>query len=689
MTTAATHATICPHDCPSACALEVERLADGRIGKVRGGALPYTDGAICAKVSRYAELVHHPERVLHPLKRIGAKGEGRFARVSWDEALDTVAAKFGEAADRHGPEAVWPYFYAGTMGLVQNNATNRLRRAMGYSGQAKTICATIAGAGWMAGVGAKWGVDVAEMAGSEVIVIWGSNPVATQMHLMGLIMQAKRERGARLVVIDPYRSPTAEKADLHLMPLPGTDAALACGVMHVLFRDGLVDRDYMARFTDGAERLEAHLALRNPGWAGDVCGLPSDDIEAFARLYGSTRKSFLRIGYGMSRQRNGAANVHAVSCLPALTGAWAQAGGGAALSTSGAFAIDRTVMDALDLPEPKVRVLDMSRIGPILCGDSDALKGGPPVTAMLVQSSNPATVAPDSGLVQRGLARDDLFLVVHEQTMTRTARFADIVLPATTFLEHDDLYSSYGHTFLQAGRAVIPPLGEARSNHRVVGELARRLGAGHASFGMDEAAMIEGCLAASGLSGLDELCAKGWIDCALSFERQHFLDGFGHGGRFRFAPDWAAQGPDHAGLPPLPDHVPNIEAATPEHPFRLITPPSRHFLNTSFTKAPTSRRLAGRPTALIHAEDCARLGIAAGDPVRLGNARGSVLLHAAPTDGIARGVVAVEGIWDEESFAEGNGINLLVGSDPVPPAGGGAFHDTAVWVRREPRGTVS
>ncbi|MEW5727193.1 MAG: molybdopterin oxidoreductase family protein [Pseudomonadota bacterium] len=668
--------SVCPHDCPSACALEVERNPDGTIGRLRGADMPYTDGTICAKVARYAERVHNPDRVLHPLRRVGAKGEGRFARIGWDEALDEIAARFTAAADRHGPEAVWPYLYAGTMGLVQMGSTNRLRRAMGYSGQQRTICSSIGGAGWMAGVGAKWGVDPREIVESDLIVIWGANPVATQMHLMSLIVEAKRTRGAKVVVIDPYRSPTAEKADLHLMPLPGTDGALAAGVMHVLFRDGHADRDYLARYTDGAEQLETHLALRNPGWAGDVTGLSSDLIEEFARLYGTTKRSWIRVGYGFTRSRNGAVNLHAVSCLPAITGAWKYRGGGATQSLSGSFNLDRTLMDALDLPEPSARVLDMSRIGAVLTGDAGALKGGPPVTAMIVQNSNPATVAPDSNRVRAGLARDDLFLAVHEQVMTTTTRFADIVLPATTFLEHDDLYASYGHTFLQAARAVIPPLGEARANHWVIAELARRLGASHPSFAMTEWELIDACLKASNLPGADDLAAMRWLDCALPFEKAHFLDGFGHGGRFRFAPDWGVEG-----LPPLPDHMPP-EEATPEHPFRLITPPSRHFLNSTFNETPTSRRMAARPTALVHPDDCARLGLADGQPVRIANRRGSVTVHAKAFDGIARGVVAVEGIWDDGAFPEGVGINQLIGDDPAPPAGGAVFHDAAV--RLEP-----
>ncbi|MCR6631152.1 MAG: molybdopterin oxidoreductase family protein [Magnetospirillum sp.] len=668
-------ASVCPHDCPSACPLEVERHGDGTIGRLRGAAMPYTEGVICAKVARYAERVHHPDRVLTPLKRTGAKGSGVFQPIGWDEALDTIAERFAGAAARLGPETLWPYFYAGTMGLVQRGATNRLRRALGASEQAKTICASIAGAGWMAGVGRRRGVDPREIPQSDLIVVWGGNPAATQVHLMGLIARARKERGAQLVVVDPYRTPTAEKADQHLMLKPGTDAALACAVMHVLFRDGLADRDYMARYTADADRLEAHVAERSPDWAASITGLSAAEIETFAALYGRTKRSFLRLGYGMSRSRNGAVSVHAVSCLPAITGAWAHAGGGACHSLSGAFPVKLDLVEALDMPS-SARTLDMCEIGPILTGDDAALKGGPPVTAMLVQNSNPATVAPETDLVWRGLAREDLFLAVHEQAMTTTAKFADIVLPATTFLEHADLYTSYGHTFLQAARPVIEPVGETRSNHWVVNQLARRLGLSHASFVLDEWQMMDATLKASGLPGADQLHAARWLDCAPAFEQAHCLDGFGHGGRFRFAPHWGAEG-----MPALPDYWPVVEEACAETPFRLITPPSRHFLNSSFNDTPTSRKQAGRPTALVHTADAETLGIITGQRVRLGNRRGSVVVHAQVTEGIARGVVAVEGIWANEDFIEGIGINRLIGSQPVLPAGGGAFHDAAIWVR--------
>ncbi|MEO5374410.1 MAG: molybdopterin oxidoreductase family protein [Alphaproteobacteria bacterium] len=676
--------SVCPHDCPGACSLEVERPAPDRIGRVRGAAgHPYTDGVVCAKVARYAERVHHPQRLTTPLRRIGPKGSGAFAPLSWDEALDSLAEAIAAATRRHGPEAVWPYFYGGTMGQVQRPAVDRLRHAMGWSRQGMTICAAIAGAGWMAGVGARWGTDPREIAEADLIVLWGMNPVATQVNVMSLIATARKTRGARLVVIDPWRTATAAVADLHLAPKPGTDGALACAVMHVLLRDGLADRDYMARLTDASPALERHLETRTPEWAAAITGLTPEVIEGFARRYGNCKRSYIRFGYGMSRSRNGAAGLHAASCLPAMTGAWAYRGGGALLGTSGVFGLDTRAVDGSDMRDRGVRDLDMCQIGRVLTGDGEALKGGPPVAVMLVQNANPAATAPESARVREGLSREDLFLCVHEQFMTDTAALADLVLPATTFLEHDDLYTSYGHTFLQASRAVIAPVGQLRSNHDLIEALAARLRVSHPAFGLSAWEMVDRVLTASSHPGAEAVLAAGWIDCARPFAVQHFLEGFpGPGGRFRFAPDWARLGPDHAGMPALPDHMPVLEETDAEHPFRLVTAPSRHFLNTSFTETPSSRQAAGRPTVLIHPEDAAALGLTAGERVRLGNRRGAVDVHVEPSPDLTRGVVVVESIWPGSAFAGGLGINTLVGADRVAPAGGAAFHDTAVWLRR-------
>jgi anaerobic selenocysteine-containing dehydrogenase len=676
--------SVCPHDCPSACALEVERIDGRRIGRVRGAAAnAYTQGVVCAKVARYAERQHHPDRLSHPLRRVGEKGigEAAFVPISWDDALDEVAERLTRAAQRYGSETVWPYYYAGTMGLVQRDGINRLRHAMRYSREHLSICSMLSDAGWLAGVGAKRGVDGREIAKSDLIVVWGGNPVSTQVNVMTHVATARRERGAKLAVIDPYRTATAEQADLHLAPLPGTDGALACAVMHVLLKEGYADRAYMARYTDDPGGLEAHLASRDPVWAARITGLSQDEILGFARLYGRIKRSYIRVGYGFSRSRNGAAQLFAVTCLPAVTGAWGYEGGGALYSNLGLVPIDLTLIEGLDLLDPAIRILDQSRIGPVLAGDKRDIGDGPPVTALFIQNTNPMVVAPESGLVYRGFGRADLFVCVHEQFMTDTAAMADIVLPATTFLEHDDIYPAGAHSYLQIGRAVLPPYAECRSNHEVICGLARRLGARHPGFAMSAIEIIDRTLRVSGLPDVESFSKDGWLDCCPPFETGHFLDGFAHPDRkFHFRADWRAIGPEHAQLPAFPDHVAVIDEGDPERPFRLVAAPSRSFLNTSFNNTPSSIAREGRPTALVHPEILARLRLGDGERIRIGNERGSVVVHARAFAGLQTRVVIVEGLWPNHAFEEGIGINLLTSSDPGLPRGGAVFHDTSVWL---------
>ena len=676
--------SVCPHDCPSACALEIERIDGRRIGRVRGAAAQtYTRGVVCAKVARYAERQHHSARLSRPLRRIGQKGAGTaaFVPISWDEALDEVAEQLTRAAQRYGSETVWPYYYAGTMGLVQRDGINRLRHAMRYSREHLSICSMLSDAGWFAGVGAKRGVDGREIAKSDLIVVWGGNPVSTQVNVMTHVATARRERGAKLVVIDPYRTATAEQADIHLAPLPGTDGALACAVMHVLFNEGYADRVYMARHTDDPDGLEAHLASRNPAWAARITGLSEGEILDFARLYGRTKRSYIRVGYGFSRSRNGAAQLFAVSCLPAVTGAWAYEGGGALYSNLGLVPLDATLIEGFDRLDPSIRVLDQSRIGPVLTGDRRDIGDGPPVTGLLIQNTNPMVVAPESAIVHHGFARSDLFVCVHEQFMTETAAMADIVLPATTFLEHDDIYPAGAHTFLQLGRAVLPPHAECRSNHEVICGLAERLGACHPGFAMSAIELIDQTLRISGLPGIDNFPTDGRLDCCPPFETGHFLDGFAQPDKkFHFRADWRAIGPEHARLPPYPDHVAVIDEDHPEQPFRLVAAPSRSFLNSSFNNTPSSVAREGRPTALVHPDVLAGIGVRDGDRLRIGNRRGSLVVHARGFDGLQKRVVIVEGLWPNHAFEEGIGINLLTSADPGLPRGGAVFHDTSVWL---------
>jgi anaerobic selenocysteine-containing dehydrogenase len=684
--------SVCPHDCPSACALEVEVIDGQRIGRVHGAKeQAYTAGVICAKVARYAERIHHKDRLLHPLKRSGAKGSGAFTRISWDEALQTIAARFQSAERKFGAESVWPYYYAGTMGRVQRDGINRLRHAKKYSGFYSTICTNPAATGFIAGAGCLMGPDPREMAKADCVVIWGTNAVSTQVNVMTHAMRARKERGATIVAVDVYRNDTMKQADLALCLRPGTDGALACAVMHVLFRDGHADRAYLARYTDAPDELEAHLRSRDPAWAAAITGLDIAEIEAFAALIGTTKRSYFRLGYGFSRSRNGAANMHAASCIAAVTGAWQYEGGGAFHNNAAIYHWKPTTIEGLDAADPSVRVLDQSRIGAILCGDAEALHGGPPVTAMLIQNTNPVCVAPDQTRVKQGFAREDLFVAVHEQFMTETAALADIVLPATMFMEHDDIYSGGGHQYITLGPKLIEPPGECRSNHEVICALAKLLRAEHEGFAMTERALIDRTLRESGWSGIDRLDEERWIDCQPPFEIAHHLNGFGYAdGKFRFKPDWPkvpfsnarGMGPWQA-MPSLPDHWAVIEAADAAHPFRLATSPARSFLNSTFNETAASVAREGRPMVMMHPDDAGALGVGDGDRVTLGNKRGEVRLHAQLFDGLRRGVLVAEGLWPNHAFENGKGINTLTGADSVAPFGGAAFHDNRVWLRKE------
>lgn len=669
---------------------------DKRVERVRGAkAHPYTLGVICEKVSRYAERIHHPDRLLHPLKRKAGKGEGKWQSISWEDALDETAAALLKAEETYGPEAVWPYYYAGTMGLVQRDGINRLRHVKRYARQYSTICTTLGWAGWIAGAGALHGIDSREMSQSDLIVIWGGNPVNTQVNVMTHVAQARKRRGARLAVVDVYNTGTMRQADMPVLIRPGTDGALACAIMHVLFRDGFADQDYMERYTDSPQELEAHLNSRTPEWASAITGLPVAEIEAFAHAIGQTKRCFFRIGYGFTRSRNGTANMHAVLSIPAVTGAWRHEGGGALHSSSGIYGLDMTLIEGLDCADPKTRLLDQSRIGPVLTGNRQDIGDGPPVTSLLVQNTNPVNVAPDQNAVCEGFLREDLFVCVHEQFMTDTAWLADIVLPATMFLEHNDIYRSSGHTHLMLGPKVLDAPGECRSNHFVICELARRLEAAHPAFGMSECEIIDATLRMSGKGSLADLEDGRWLDCAPSFEDAHFLSGFGHeDGKYHFRACWdeltygqlGAVPPQYrslgATMPDLPDYWPVTEKADAEHPFRLIAAPARTFLNSTFTETAGSRLRERKPQLLIHPEDMEANGLNTGAPVRIGNSRGEVVLHITPFIGVRRGVVIAEGIWPNSRHRGSSGINDLTSADAAPPIGGAAFHDNRVWIRR-------
>ncbi|WP_062212224.1 molybdopterin-dependent oxidoreductase [Aureimonas sp. AU12] len=688
--------TACPHDCPSTCALEVEILDSRTIGRVRGAEdNSYTAGVICAKVARYAERVHHPDRLLKPLQRVGAKGEGGWREISWDDALDLVAERFVQAEARHGSQAVWPYYYAGTMGLVQRDGIHRLRHAKRYSNQFDSICTNLAWTGFVAGTGKLAGVDPREMAKADVVVIWGTNAVATQVNVMTHAIRARKERSARIVVIDIYDNATMKQADHALKLRPGTDGALACALMHIAFRDGTADRAYLAAHTDDAAGLEAHLATRTPQWAADITGLGVEEIEAFAALIGRTSRTFFRLGYGFSRQRNGAVAMHAALSVPTVFGHWKSEGGGAFHNNGAIWHFDKRLIEGRGYEDPSIRHLDQSRIGAVLTGDRDALAGGPPVTAMIVQNTNPANVCPEQRDVVRGLMRDDLFVAVHEQFMTDTAKLADLVLPAATSMEYDDIYRGGGQSHILFGPKLIEHPDTVRTNHFVVEELAKRLGvADRPGFGLTERELIDQLLTASGYEGLAQLEKDRWIDVQPPFEAAHYTNGFAWpDGKFRFRPDWAGmpapnRPPASMGLlgpvgelPVFPDQAALIEETDEAHPFRLATPPARQFLNSSFAETKGSRQREGRPELRMYPDDAARLGLEDGVRVEVGNKRGDIVMPLKIDAAARPGVLIHEGIWPNAAFERGEGINVLTGADPAAPFGGAAFHDNRVWVR--------
>jgi len=690
--------TACPHDCPSTCALEIDLTEDGRMGRVRGaGDHSYTSGVICAKVARYAERLYHPDRLMKPQRRVGAKGEGRWQEVSWEDALDEIAEAFVKAEAKDGSEAIWPYFYAGTMGWVQRDSIDRLRHAKRYSGFFSSICTNPAWTGFTMATGVLRGPDPREMGRTDCVVIWGTNAVATQVNVMTHAIKSRKERGAKIVVVDIYDNPTMKQADLALIVKPGTDAALACAVMHIAFRDGYADRTYMARYADDPAGLEEHLKSKTPAWAAGITGLSVDEIEAFAQLVGTTKKTYFRLGYGFTRQRNGAIAMHAAASIATVLGSWQYEGGGAFHSNSDIFRMDASELTGRSMKDADIRMIDQSQIGRALTGDAVALRHRGPVTAMLIQNTNPMNIAPEQRLVKRGFARSDLFVAVHEQFMTDTAEMADIVIPATMFVEHDDIYRAGGQNHILLGPKLVEPPSTVRSNLFVIEELAKRLGiADRPGFGFSAREMVDRVLSKSGLPDYDYFLEHKWFDRQPAFEDAHFLKGFGHpDGKFRFRPDWVNQpapnrppaavgllGP-HIELPEFPDQVDVIEVADPEHPFRLATSPARNFLNSSFAETKTSRQKEGRPEVMINPANAEALDVINGDLVCIGNKRGDIRLHARVTTEVKPGVLIAEGLWPNKAHIDGEGINVLTGADPVAPYGGAAVHDNKVWLRKD------
>jgi anaerobic selenocysteine-containing dehydrogenase len=676
--------SVCPHDCPSCCSLDVA-VEDGRITDVTGTAgHPFTQGVICGKVRDYAERVHSPLRVLTPLRRIGAKGQGRFERISWDDALAEITRRWRGIVAEHGGEAILPFSYAGSMGQVQFFAGHPLFHALGASRLDRSICVSTAYAGWRATLGQVTGNDSEQMVGADLIVLWGVNAAYSTINVMTLVKQA-RQRGAYVVVIDPYRTPTAVQADEHLHVKPGTDGALALAVMHVLIGEGLVNHDYVERATLGFEALAEHVKAWPPERVAPIVGLDAATIVAFARRYGASPRAFIRIGIGLSRHDNGGMTCRTLACLPALTGAYADPHGGALLSSGGAFGLDLRALERPDLmPTPPPRVINMIRLGRALTDPDMA----PPVKALYVYSSNPAAVCPNQTLVLRGLAREDLFTVVHEQVMTDTAHYADLVLPATTSMEHADLYRSFGQFYLQYTEPVIAPQGEARSNWDVFASLARAMGVASEHYARGYEAVLSAALEGGEphvrAITLERLKRDKSVRLALPRPYLPFADGAPTpSGKVEFV---AASLAAH-GLPALPTWTPLTEG--PAHtdlatrfPLQCIVPPNRFFLNSSFSQSERLRRRQGTPTVMLAPEDAAQRGIEDGAAVRVESPRGAARFTAQITDATRPGVAVIEGIWWHRFHPGGLGVNVLTDDRVADMGGGPAFHSNLVEVTR-------
>ena len=665
----------CPHDCPDTCGL-VTTVENGVATRVQGNPdHPHTDGVLCAKVSKYTERTYHPERILTPLKRSGAKGSGQFTPVTWDEALADIAQRLQAIAAR-APEAILPYSYAGTMGLVQGESMDRrFFHHLGASLLDRTICASAGGEALVQTLGGKVGMKVEFFAESQLILIWGSNSIGSNLHFWRYAQQAKRN-GAKLVCIDPRKSETADKCHEHIALRPGTDAALALALMHELIAHDWLDHDYIAQHTLGWESLRERALQWPPERAAEVCGIPVEQIRQLARDYGTTQPAAIRLNYGMQRVRGGGNAVRAVACLPALIGAWRHRAGGLLLSSSGQFPVDRAALQRPDLLAGRTpRTINMSTIGDDLLRESSPTFG-PQVEAVVVYNSNPVAVAPDSGKVVQGFAREDLFTVVLEHFHTDTADYADYILPATTQLEHWDVHLAYGHTDVMLNRPAIAPVGEARSNAQIFRDLAAGMG------------FADPCFADSD----ETLCRQAFgnaVDYAL-LESQGFATLAGPDAPFAegnfptpsgrcefFSARLAAQGMDG-----LPDHVPNheLQGTDARYPLAMISPPARNFLNSTFVNVKSLRTIEGRPLLEMHPDDAAARGIADGSTVRVFNDRGSYECHAEVSTRARPGVVNGLGIWWRKLGLNGTNVNELTSQALTDLGRAPTFYDCLVEV---------
>jgi anaerobic selenocysteine-containing dehydrogenase len=674
----------CPHDCPDACGMLVT-VEDGVAVKIQGDpTMPFTQGTLCTKVAHYLERTYAPDRLLHPMKRVGPKGSAQFERITWDEALDEIAARL-KALAAQDPETILPLSYAGTMGMVQYSSMDRrFFHRLGASILDRTLCSSAGKFGLKATLGGSVGMDPERFDESRLILLWGANPVVSNLHLWSRVQEAKR-RGARVVAIDPYRSLSAEKCTQHVALLPGTDGALALGMMHVLIAENLVDRDYVARHTLGFEQLAERVRQTTPEWAARTCGLQVEEVVRLARDYGGIKPAAIRLNYGMQRHAGGGIAARTVACLPALTGAWRDAAGGIVLTTADFYGFDHAALERPDLlGGRKPRVINHSQIG-------DALTSAqPPVKAVIAYNNNPVAVCPDSEKVLAGFRREDLFCVVMDSFITDTADYADLVLPATTQLEHYDVHKSYGHLYVLANNPAIAPVGESLPNSEVFRRLAARMGFDDACFRDSDEDICRTALnsASPRMRGIgwERVKESGWQRLNVAERFAPFAEGGfpTPSGKCEFY----SVALEQQGIDPLPFFNPPAESAQSnpelalEYPLAFLSPPARNFLNSSFAHLKRFRDLEGEPRLEMHAADAAARGIRDGDRVRVFNARGSLLLRARVNGKPRRGVVVAPSVWWKKYSPDGGNANNLTAQRTADLGGGATFYDCLVQVER-------
>jgi molybdopterin guanine dinucleotide-containing S/N-oxide reductase-like protein len=682
---------VCPHDCPDSCSMVVTLQGDRAI-KIEGNPdHRFTDGFLCTKVSKYLDRVYHEGRLLYPQRRMGAKGAARFARISWDEALDEIAMRYKQISTEYGAQAILPYSYAGTMGMLHYGSMDRrFFHRLGASLLDRTICATAGATAYKYTIGASIGFDPEAIKYAKLIVIIGSNILTSNVHLWPFVLEA-RKAGARLISIDPYRNRTAAACDEHIPIRPGTDAALALALMNVIVSEGLQDADYIEKYTIGFEQLRARLQEYPPARAAAITGIPEQRIIELARDIATHQPVALRINYGLQRHRGGGMAVRALACIPALTGAWRHRGGGILLSTSGAFSFNMSALERPDLIPPGTRTINMSRLGEALTNrnpQDGSQAFDPPIKALFVYNSNPAAVAPDGRAVIEGLKREDLFTVVHEQFYTDTTDYADIVLPATTQLEHLDIHKAYGHLYMMLNQPAIAPLGEARPNTAVFRALAARMGFTESCFADSDEDMIEQMLKTDhpAFAGLtyerlkqEHSLRLNLPDPYLPFAQGNFLT---PSGKCEFYS--AAMQRD--GLDPVPNYIAPLEceASNPElfarYPVALISPPAHSFLNSTFANVPKLLKTEREPILEINAEDASRRGINNGMLVRVFNDRGEFQLRAIISDKVKAGVAVAPSIWWRKLSPDGRNVNQTTSQAITDMGGGATFYDNLVEI---------